>query len=78
MSAYSEWKCGAISDDEYSFYARREYGERDYPPDTGSVTVKCENCIHCKEKDDSYYCYSFEDDPFEVSLSDSCDGFEYE
>jgi len=76
MSAYSEWRCGALSDDEYKFYMGREC--RDYPPDAGYVTAKCENCIHCKEEDDSYFCHSFEDDPFEVSLSDSCDGFEYE
>lgn len=24
MSAYSDWKCGAISDEEYSYECRRE------------------------------------------------------
>lgn len=26
MSAYSDWHCGAISDEEYKFYASHELG----------------------------------------------------
>ena len=30
MSAYSDWKCGALSDDEYRSIARRENAEIDH------------------------------------------------
>lgn len=38
MSAYSDWRCGAISDEEYKFYASHELGadhgeEPDYEQD---------------------------------------------
>lgn len=26
MSAYSDWKCGALTDDEYAFACQWEYG----------------------------------------------------
>lgn len=26
MSAYSDWRCGAITDEEYKFYSRHELG----------------------------------------------------
>ncbi len=26
MSAYSDWKCGALTDEEYKYYNRRECG----------------------------------------------------
>ena len=29
MSAYSDWKCGALTDEEYKFCMRRECGEDD-------------------------------------------------
>lgn len=31
MSAYSDWKCGALTDEEYKYYNRRECGGDDVP-----------------------------------------------
>ena len=48
MSAYSDWKCGALSDDEYKFLSRREYGDID-ERDEKIVFVEeadCDTCIH--------------------------------
>lgn len=54
MSAYSDWKCGAISRDEYEAAMRREC-EDHYPDDVPFYTDdlddphwRCENCGHCK------------------------------
>lgn len=47
MSAYSDWKCGAITDDEYKSLARRENGDSS----GRNVFVEeadCETCIHNK------------------------------
>lgn len=56
MSAYSDWKAGALSDDEYRSAMRRECGDdfpRDelpfYTDDPDDPHWKCENCGHCKE-----------------------------
>lgn len=28
MSAYSDWKCGALTDEEFAYYMRRECDDR--------------------------------------------------
>lgn len=33
MSSYSDWKCGALTDDEYDFVSRREAAEDKYLED---------------------------------------------
>ena len=55
MSAWSDYKCGAISEDEFISAMRRECGD-DYPEDIPFYTDdpedphwRCENCGHCKE-----------------------------
>ena len=45
MSAYSDWKCGALSDDEYKSIARRENGDKE----ERIIFVEeadCDTCIH--------------------------------
>lgn len=56
MSAYSDWKAGALTDDEYRSAMRRECGEDSpreelpfYTDDPDDPHWKCENCGHCKE-----------------------------
>lgn len=54
MSAYSDWKCGAISDEQYRSAMRRECEEpREtlpfYTDDADDPHWRCENCAHCKE-----------------------------
>ena len=51
MSAYSDWKCGAISDEEYRSAMRRECGESlpFYTDDPDDPHWRCENCKHCKQ-----------------------------
>ena len=41
MSAYSEWKCGALTDEQYEFEARREH-ERD---NDEPYIETCDDCI---------------------------------
>ena len=55
MSAYSDYKCGAITEEEYISAMRRECGD-DSPEEAPFVTDdpedphwRCENCAHCKE-----------------------------
>ena len=44
MSAYSDWKCGALSDDEYKDACNREYaGDDEY--DSGGPH-ECEDCAY--------------------------------
>ena len=38
MSAYSDWKCGALTDEEYRFCMRRECG--DFVPD---IDLECDD-----------------------------------
>lgn len=56
MSAYSDWKCGALSDDEYSDHCAWEdrmdkaamdkmFNDVDYP---------CKDCEHCKDGECEY------------------------
>ena len=53
MSAWSEWKAGLITDDEYESAMRRECGD-DYPEDeyytddADDPHWRCENCNHNK------------------------------
>lgn len=43
MSAYSDWKAGYLTDDEYKFFSRRELGE-DYGEDHGEDEIEeCED-----------------------------------
>ena len=54
MSAYSDWKCGAISDEEYRSAMRRECEEpREtlpfYTDDPDDPHWRCENCAKCEE-----------------------------
>lgn len=50
MSAYSDWKCGALTDEEfYSLTARENRRDRDLYEkmcDTGNHEYKCDDCIH--------------------------------
>lgn len=49
MSAYSDWKCGALSDDEYRSIARRENADEE--------EHGCFDCYYrdsCDSKE--YYC----------------------
>lgn len=50
MSAYSEWKAGLITDDQYKSSYAKEQWEQDHPydfePDNPEYT--CENCEFCK------------------------------
>lgn len=54
MSAYSDWKCGAISTEEYEQAMRWEcrddyYDDMPiYTDDHGDPHWRCENCKHCK------------------------------
>lgn len=55
MSAYSDWKCGALTDEEYRSAMRRECGE-DFPreelpfytDDPDDPHWRCERCAYCK------------------------------
>lgn len=47
MSAYSDWKCGAITDDQYRASYNREQYEQDHP-DEYDQTHTCEYCQYCK------------------------------
>lgn len=56
MSAYSDWKAGALTDDEYRSAMRRECGDDSpreelpfYTDDPDDPHWRCENCGHCKE-----------------------------
>ena len=56
MSAYSDWKAGALTDDEYKSAMRRECGDDSpreelpfYTDDADDPHWRCENCGHCKE-----------------------------
>lgn len=50
MSAFSDWKCGALTDEQfYSLTARENRRDRDLyeeMSDTGSHEYKCDDCIH--------------------------------
>lgn len=48
MSAYSDYKCGAISESEFKSAMRRECADMmpDYPPDPYPYT--CQECEYCK------------------------------
>lgn len=46
MSAYSDYKCGAISESEYKSAMRRECGET-YPPEPYNYT--CQECEYCRD-----------------------------
>lgn len=55
MSAWSEWRDGLISDNEYESIMRREDADDRYYDDTPFYTDdpddphwRCENCGHCK------------------------------
>lgn len=51
MSAYSDWKCGALSDDDYAFECNREAMMDKYledKMDEESIS-KCEGFDSCKE-----------------------------
>lgn len=44
MSAYSDWKCGALSDEEYKTISRMEARMDNYEP------IECDgNCAECEE-----------------------------
>lgn len=46
MSAYSDWKVGALSDDEYKFCMRREC--KDWPLDGEyEYQYTCQECEYC-------------------------------
>lgn len=47
MSAYSDWKCGALTDEEFKSAMEREC--KDWPPD-GEVEhiYTCQDCEFCK------------------------------
>ena len=45
MSAYSDWKCGALSDDEYKSISRRENGDKDERI-YFQEEADCETCEH--------------------------------
>lgn len=50
MSAFSDWRVGALSDDEYKQAMRRECYDRIYPdasPDD-YYQYTCENCEYCR------------------------------
>lgn len=50
MSAYSDWKCGALSDDEYKAAMRRECYDRIYPDASPEdyYHYTCQDCEYCK------------------------------
>ena len=55
MSAWSEWKAGLITDDEYKSAMRREiddyideHYDETYTDDPDDPHWRCENCAHCK------------------------------
>lgn len=53
MSAYSDWKCGALTDEEFAYYMRQECEDRSehiketYTDDPDDPYYICENCKHC-------------------------------
>ena len=52
MSAYSDWKSGYLTDDEYKSAMRRECDEHIedipfYTDDVDDPHWRCENCGHC-------------------------------
>lgn len=48
MSAYSDYKCGAISESEFKLAMERECGDfYDRPPDTYDYT--CQECEYCRD-----------------------------
>lgn len=51
MSAYSDYKHGYITEDQYKAEMRRECGEvvDDLPFYDADEYYKCENCVHCKD-----------------------------
>lgn len=57
MSAYSEWKAGHITDEQYRASYAREQWEQNHPEealpfytdDADDPHWRCENCGHCKE-----------------------------
>ena len=57
MSAYSDWKAGYLTDEEYrASYAQEQWEQDHYPDDMPFYTDdledphwRCENCGHCKE-----------------------------
>lgn len=48
MSAYSDWKANALTDDEYKFCARRENGDVVNHIDFPEEEPDCTTCVHCK------------------------------
>lgn len=55
MSAYSDWKAGALTDDEYRSAMRRECGDDSpreelpfYTDDPDDPHWRCERCAYCK------------------------------
>lgn len=52
MSAYSDWKCGAISDSEYRFYCNEE-ARRDRIREEREAEILCayEACRECEYYD---------------------------
>lgn len=65
MSAYSDWKCGAISDDEYRMYCTKEARRDEYL--TQLQERDCINCIHYVEEDGIAGCELWE--------CENCTGF---
>lgn len=47
MSAYSDWKAGALTDDEYRSAMRREC--EDHYPDVIGIVHQCCECIYCNQ-----------------------------
>ena len=50
MSAYSDWKCGALSDDEYDFCCRRE-AAMDRALEERDEAREYKGCDNCKYSD---------------------------
>ena len=75
MSAYSDWKCGALSDNEYRFCARQENGDTDERI-IFQEEADCESCIHNKylyTKDDGTRVYECDTHCCEYKEKDECD-----
>ena len=69
MSAYSDWKCGALSDDEYRDLARRE--EREDDP-------CCGRCQYHRRDGSLWYCYNENSEYYgcETGYEDGCNEVE--
>ena len=76
MSAYSDWKCGALSDDEYRFCARRDNGDAVNHLEFGEEEPDCTICIHEKylyTKEDGTKVFECDTHTCEYKEKDECD-----